>query len=127
MEAIGGYFRGLREGRDMTPADVAVQLRDILGRKVDPTTIWRIETDRQNPGGDLLLGLVTVLKGRMADVQALFKRSDASAADGEALGRSIAATGYDDLTDDDLALFGRLTPEKKRLALELIDQLSRVS
>lgn len=127
MEAVGGYFRGLREGQDMSPADVASRLREVLGRKVDPTTVWRIETGRQNPGADLLLGLINVLKGRLADVEAIFSRADASAAEGEALGRRVAAKGFEHLTDDDLAILGQLSPSQRKAALIFLRQMLQES
>jgi transcriptional regulator with XRE-family HTH domain len=92
MDAIAGYLQGLREGRDLSKADVASALRVMVERKVDPVTIWRIETGRQNPGADLLLAMVVVLRGTMTEVEALFLQTDATHDDGVALGRTRAQT-----------------------------------
>jgi transcriptional regulator with XRE-family HTH domain len=123
MKAVGGYLRGLREGRDWSAADVASRLHELLGRKIDPTTIWRIETDRQNPGGDLLIGLVSVLNGRMADVEALFRREGADALEGEALGRQVAAGNYEHLTPEEMDVLNRLSPGQRKAALALLRQM----
>ena len=90
MNAIAGYLQGLREGRDLSKADVASAVRVMLERKVDSVTIWRIETGRQNPGTDLFLAMVIVLRGTMSDVEALFVQTDATHDDGVALGQKRA-------------------------------------
>lgn len=87
MIAVRGYIRGLREAHGLTRNDVASQVSIVLGRSIDTTTIWRIEVGKQNPGLDIFLSLLGVLKGSPGIVQLLFDFPDASEEDGYSLAR----------------------------------------
>lgn len=80
MAALGGYLRGLREGRHITRTGLAGDLG------VDSTTLWRIEEGKQEPSGQLLLNLVAAVRGSYEDVRRLM--SDNSASD--ETGRQLA-------------------------------------
>jgi len=76
--ALGTYFQVLREhrqdaGRPMSAARLAVLLGDFLGKEVNPTTVWRIESGDQRPGGDMLTALIDVLGGSFEDVRRLIR------------------------------------------------------
>jgi len=76
--ALGIYFQVLREhrqdaGRPMSAARLAVLLGDFLGKEVNPTTVWRIESGDQRPGGDMLTALIDVLGGSFEDVRRLIR------------------------------------------------------
>lgn len=68
MQAVAGYLRGLREGRGLSQVQVAASVGTMLGRDVQSTTIWRIETAKTVPGGDMLLALLNTLRGDMDEL-----------------------------------------------------------
>lgn len=66
---LGAYFQRLREnGRKISQGRLATELSDYLSRNVDSTTVWRIESGDNIPGGDLLAALMDLLGGRVEDV-----------------------------------------------------------
>lgn len=116
-QALGGFLRGAREARGESPSEVVVALKRILGRNVDPTTIWKIESARMMPSSELLLALLQVLGLNSADAWAILRRADLSVHDGEERGRR-AAQGTT-LTDEDIAILASL-PDDKRARLEVL-------
>lgn len=121
--ALGGYIKGLREEQGKSPAEVVVGLKPLLGRNIDPTTIWRIESAKMMPGSDLLLALLQVLKGSAADAWAIMSRDDLSAADGEERGRA-AVKGLT-LTDADVAVLSNLEGEQRQRLRALLEERRR--
>jgi hypothetical protein len=81
------------EGRPITKAWLVKQLSTYLGRKVASSTIYRIESGEDMPGGDLLTALLDVLGGRFGDVQWLIKNREATVDDG----RRLAIEALDDM------------------------------
>ena len=103
MKAVGLYLRGLREERGITQAGAARQIG------LAPKTIERWEAGTHEPTLTNLRPYIDLVGGSPERVvQLLF--------DKEMI-----------LSESDFIAIAKLTPEKKRLALELIDQLSRVS
>lgn len=116
--ALGGYLRGLREGQGLTPSEVVVALKPLIGRNVDPTTVWKIENAKMMPGSDLLLSLLQVLRGNAIDAWGILRRDDLSEADGEQ--RGLAAAQGLTLTGDDLAVLAGLNGEPRRQLLAIL-------
>lgn len=116
--ALGGYIRGLREERGWSASEVVVRMKPILGRNVDPTTVWKIETGRMNPGSDLLLAMLHALAGSVTEAWAIMRRADFSEADGEERGRA-AARGLT-ITDDDVAVLRSLEGEERDRLLAIL-------
>lgn len=112
--ALAGYFEGLRDGRGMTQTQLAARLGELLNREVDVTTIWRLETGRQRPSGEMLTALLDVLCGNFDDVRRLQRDRKAT----EETGRRFA---HEWLTN------GRSTPDsydvRRQRAIALIDEL----
>lgn len=125
MQAVGGYFEGLREERGLNRAEVAVALKQRLHRSVDPSTIWKIENATMNPGSDMLLALLDALHGSALVMQTLFQRTDASREDGKLLGHQVARSDFRYLTDESADLLRRLAPEEREAALEHLRQMLR--
>ena len=82
MIAVGGYLRGLRGVKDLTQTQVAAEVGRQLKRDVQPTTIWRIETARTIPKTDMLLAMLAILGGSVADLVRLNTQDNATAEDG---------------------------------------------
>jgi transcriptional regulator with XRE-family HTH domain len=87
MPALGGYFRALREGRHITRTGLAGQI------DVDPTTLWRIEEGKQEPGASILIALTRALYASVEDMNALITNKNATREDAERLAheRLVAA------------------------------------
>lgn len=79
MEALGVYIRTLREGRRMPRTGTA----DFVG--VDATTLWRVEEGKQEPGGSLILNLLSVLRGDYEDARRLLGDKNATGDDARVL------------------------------------------
>lgn len=85
MIAAGSYIRALREGRRLTQdAVIARAAGQLNGRKIDPTTLWRIESGRRRTRSDILSAVVTAVEGDSEDVSRLMQNPHATADDGEA-------------------------------------------
>lgn len=124
--AVGGYFKGLRERQYDTQDKFLAALGKQMGRVIDTTTIWRVETGRSIPGGDLLVEMLDLLHGSADDVIALQRDENADAAKGEALAeqRLLLSRGdqryiraaLDAMPSDQRerlqAILGNLTPEQ---------------
>jgi transcriptional regulator with XRE-family HTH domain len=83
--AVGGYFRGLRERQGLTQAQLISALTERIGRIINATTLWRVETGKAFPDGDLLAALLDVLRGAAEDVVALQRDESAIDATGDQL------------------------------------------
>ena len=84
MVAAGHYIRTLRESRRLTQADVIERAAQWLnGKKIDSTTLWRIETGRKKTRSDILSAVVEAVEGNSDDVARLMNDPLATPADGE--------------------------------------------
>jgi DNA-binding XRE family transcriptional regulator len=63
MTSVGAYFRTLREKQGITRAWVAEQA------ETTETSLYRIESGKQTPGLELMLGIIHVLRGSVGDVR----------------------------------------------------------
>lgn len=79
--AVGAYLRSLRENLELTPTEVAAQI------KSDPTQIWRIETWKADVRSSLLFAYIRAVGGSPDDVARLINNPTASASDGELLAK----------------------------------------
>jgi transcriptional regulator with XRE-family HTH domain len=80
MEAVGSYMRTLRTEQDLTQGETISRLADHLqGRRINPTTLWRLETGQKKPRSDILNGLIQVLGGNSDHVTTLFNDTSATA------------------------------------------------
>jgi transcriptional regulator with XRE-family HTH domain len=79
IEAVGAYIQRLRQKKDMS--------RIHLAKLVDTTetSLWRIESGKQEPRGPLLFALVQAVEGRIEDVQQLMFDDTATRDDAERL------------------------------------------
>lgn len=85
MVAAGSYIRTLRERHRYTQADVIERAAQWLnGKKIDSTTLWRIETGQRKTRSDILSAVVEAVEGNRDDVAALMNNPLATPADGEA-------------------------------------------
>lgn len=89
MEAVAGYLRGLREVQGISQTQVAATVGKLLKRDVQSTTIWRIETAKSQPGGDMLIALLDTLGGSVRDLAELMSTEADAAA-----GRAAAETWF---------------------------------
>jgi transcriptional regulator with XRE-family HTH domain len=124
MEVIGGFLKGAREGRGLSPAEVAAALKQRLGRNVDTTTLWRIETARMTPGSDLLMALLGVLRVSADAMIGVSERDGATPADGEAAGR-LAVSDSDELSRHLIEKMRRLPSEEKAAWEQLLESRLR--
>lgn len=84
MVAAGSYIRTLRERHRFTQADVIERAAQWLdGKKIDSTTLWRIETGRKRTRSDILSAVVDAVEGNSDDVTRLMNDPLATPADGE--------------------------------------------
>lgn len=84
MRAVGCYLYTLRSERGYTRARVIEQLAGIIGRRVDNSTLWRIENGaNKKADSDILSGLINVLGGSGEDVTRLANDMSATKADGQ--------------------------------------------
>jgi predicted nuclease of predicted toxin-antitoxin system len=90
MHAVTAYLDGLRDARGLNDAEIAAALKPLLNRDVSQTTIWRVWKNKMVPSSDILLGIITVLRGNPADVLYLYT-SNVSAEDARAMGERAAA------------------------------------
>lgn len=86
MVAAGAYLRGRRLALALSPAEVAVRMKSILGRNVDPSTLWKIENASITTGSDLLLAFLEAVHGSAARLF-LLAQAEISAIDAELAGR----------------------------------------
>lgn len=119
MTAAGAYLRGRRLALGLSPAEVAVKMKSVLGRNVDPSTLWKIENATMNAGSDLLLAFLEVVQGSAARLMAL-AQTDASAVEAERIGREVVQA----MSEDVAALLQQLPGEereewRRRLAARL--------
>lgn len=84
MVAAGSYIRTLRERRRLTQAEVIERAAQWLnGKKIDSTTLWRIETGQKKTRSDILSAVVEAVEGNSDDVSRLMNDPLATPADGE--------------------------------------------
>lgn len=86
MEAVGAYIRALRQEQELTQ----VRLAELVG--VSNNTIWRIEAGQQEPKGNQLAAILTIIKGRIDHVYELLSNALATKADGEAKAKQHLTT-----------------------------------
>lgn len=86
MEAVGAYIRALRQERELSQ----VRLAELVG--VSNNTIWRIEAGQQEPKGNQLAAILTIVKGRIDHVYELLSNALATKADGEAKAKQHLTT-----------------------------------
>jgi len=81
--AVAAYFQTLRDnrrapnGKRLTQAQLARAVGKHLRRKVDQSTISKIESGKETPMGDVMAAMLTVLGGRLEDVLRLAGSEDA--------------------------------------------------
>lgn len=78
MKAAAAYLWRLRERQKISRAKLANLV------STTENTIWRVETGKQEPGGRLLVSLVTVLQANWQDVVDLVDQKTATPEDGRA-------------------------------------------
>lgn len=78
MKAAAAYLWRLRERKKISRAKLANLV------STTENTIWRVETGKQEPGGRLLVSLVTVLQANWQDVVDLVDQKSATPEDGRA-------------------------------------------
>jgi transcriptional regulator with XRE-family HTH domain len=84
MVAAGSYIRTLREQRRLTQdAVIARAAEQLNGRKIDPTTLWRIESGLRKTRSDILSAVVEAVEGNGDDVSRLMRDPNATADDGK--------------------------------------------
>lgn len=88
-EALGTYLKSLREGQGLEAKDVLAQLGERLGRKIDPSRLWRAESGKAWPDGDFLTVLADILHARLEDFAWIQRNPAATAEDGRALAKRI--------------------------------------
>lgn len=114
MQAAGVYIRTLRDTQKMTQEAVIDRAAAVLGgRKIDLTTLWRIETGRARTRNDILLAVVAAVGGNDQDVAQLMRDPSATKEDGEA--RALAW-----LSRDQLARIDRIVEETESEELAAI-------
>ncbi len=113
MQAAGAYFRALREYQQLTQS----RLAELVG--VTGNTIWRIEAGAQEPRGELATALLTVLRGRIEDLQALISDVNATADDGRARARGLLSQA-----DRDSVLLSASTDVRRAALLRRIARLT---
>jgi len=83
MIAVGKYLYTLREEQGYTQEHVIDLLWQHIGRKIDKTTLWRIENGKRKAArSDILTGLIDVLGGNGDDMMRLANDKEASDLDG---------------------------------------------
>ena len=91
--AVAAYFQTLRnnrqtpDGRRMTQTYLAQEIGVQLGRKVDQSTISKIEAGRSPLMGDIMAALLAALGGDIRDVLFLFRKTSPSEGRTRALAR----------------------------------------
>jgi transcriptional regulator with XRE-family HTH domain len=78
MKAATAYLWRLREKQKISRAKLANLV------STTENTIWRVETGQQEPGGRLLISLVTALQANWQDVVDLVDQKNATQEDGRA-------------------------------------------
>jgi transcriptional regulator with XRE-family HTH domain len=81
LVAVGAYLRVLREGADLTVAEVSA----VIG--IDPAQIWRVERGYTDTKGSTLFAFIAVVKGDPGDVALLINNPGATPDDGQTLAR----------------------------------------
>ena len=114
---IGKVIRALRTERAESLEKVALDIG------TDASNLSRIERGLQQPSEEALRAIATALQTSVAELYAL--------AEGETLAKSRSTTGLqpEDLLKDAIQMrkyFRSLTPEYKKVALELVKTLVRV-
>lgn len=79
IEAVGAYLQRLRQKKEMS----RIQLATLVG--TTETSLWRIESGKQEPRGPLLFALVQAVDGRIEDVQQLLFDDTATRDDADQL------------------------------------------
>lgn len=79
MEGLSVYLRTLREKQGMSRVWLAEQA------ETSDTSIYRIEKGTQEPGPDILIGMVQALRGSWDDVRLLLKKDYAKPEKGQEL------------------------------------------
>jgi transcriptional regulator with XRE-family HTH domain len=79
IEAVGAYLQRLRQKKEMS----RIQLATLVG--TTETSLWRIESGKQEPRGPLLFALVNAVGGRIEDVQKLLLDETATKDDADQL------------------------------------------
>lgn len=109
MIATGSYIRTLRVELRLTQEVVIERAAEQLhGRKIDSTTLWRIETGQKRTRSDILAAVVAAVQGDSEDVAKLMRNPDATIADGRQ------------------AALARLTPEQETQVSRMQTKLRRV-
>jgi DNA-binding XRE family transcriptional regulator len=93
MTSVGAYFRTLREKQGITRAWVAEQA------ETTETSLYRIESGKQTPGLELMLGIIHVLRGSVGDVRDLLRDEDAKEERGRKLAEQRLAAEYRQIND----------------------------
>ena len=114
---IGKVIRALRTERAESLEKVALDIG------TDASNLSRIERGLQQPSEETLRAIATALQTSVAELYAL--------AEGETLAKSRSTTGLqaEDLLKDAIQMrkyFRSLTPEHKKVALELVKTLVRL-
>lgn len=79
IEAVGAYLQRLRQKKELSRAQLATLV------DVTETSLWRIESGKQEPRGTLLFALIKAVDGSSDDVQTLLFGADATVEDAELL------------------------------------------
>lgn len=116
MIAMGGYLRGLREVSGISQVQLAADVGRRLRRDVQSTTIWRIESGKMIPGGDLLVVLLDILGGSIADLARLQEDTAADADTGRAAAVAWFRAAAEGATEDERR---RVAEHLRRLADEI--------
>lgn len=107
-EAAGAYLRLLRNQQGLTQTALAERL------KVAGNTIWRIEAGQQQPGGDLLAALLSLLKGSSEYYHTLLQDKQATKDDAARYAK-MAQSMTDEELERAVDLFRRLRNDPRAL------------
>lgn len=128
MAGVGAYFRTLREKQGITRAWVAEQAG------TSETSLYRIESGKQKPGLELMLGIIDAVRGSVADVRALLLNSDAKEEQGRVYAErylssfdqtKILAFREDPANHSAVSLAHKVEtdPELRRAFIQIVDAL----
>lgn len=112
-EAIGAYFRVLRENRGISQEALA-SLINLKSSK----QVYNLERGTSIPRGDTLIGLLTELGGSISHLRLLFNDESAT----ESYGRELA---YRWLSKEDIDELDSIPPSQRITALSILDDLEK--